>query len=221
MNIDFTISQKEKFEIYFNELIEYNKIVNLTAITERDEVYIKHFLDSCLAQEFIPVNARLVDIGTGAGFPGVPLKIIRNDLDVILVDSLNKRINFLNQLKQKLNIEYTAMHSRAEELCKAERESFDVCVSRAVSKLNTLCEYCLPLIKVGGILIAYKGSSVQDEIDQSSNALKILGGEIREIKKFNLPNNMGERNLVIIQKINKTPNKYPRERNLPKINPII
>lgn len=219
--MDFTDKEKQKFEIYFNELINYNQYVNLTSITEHDEVFIKHFLDSCLAKDFIPINSKVVDIGTGAGFPGVPLKIVREDLDVYLVDSLNKRIQFLEQLKPKLNIQYKTFHLRAEEFCNVNRENFDVCVSRAVAKLNTLCEYCLPLLKVGGLFIAYKGNNVKEEVEQCNKALNVLGGEILDIKYFNLPNNMGERNLIIIKKIRTTPNKYPRSKNLPKISPII
>lgn len=210
------------FEIYFNQLIEYNKKVNLTAITEKNEVYIKHFFDSSLASEFIPQGAKVVDVGTGAGFPGIPIKIVRDDIQLHLVDSLNKRITFLNQLKRDLNLDYLTYHSRAEDFCinQNNREMFDVCVSRAVARLNTLVEYCLPLIKVGGIFIAYKGGDVQEELDESIKALKILGGEIIEIKPINLPNNMGNRNLIIIKKIKHTPLKYPRNKNLPKLKPL-
>ncbi|MBQ7797691.1 MAG: 16S rRNA (guanine(527)-N(7))-methyltransferase RsmG [Clostridia bacterium] len=210
------------FEIYFNELIDYNQKVNLTAITDKEEVYIKHFYDSCLASDIIPHNVKIVDVGTGAGFPGVPLKIVRNDIDLHLVDSLNKRITFLNQLKEKLGVNYSTYHSRAEDFSinLATREKFDICVSRAVAKLNALAEYCLPLIKVGGTFIAYKGGDIEDEVKESLKAINILGGEITEIKNFNLPNNMGNRNLIIIKKIKNTPQKYPRSKNLPKINPL-
>lgn len=210
------------FEIYYNELVEYNEKVNLTAITEREDVYIKHFYDSCLSSEFIPQNAKIVDIGTGAGFPGVPLKIIRNDIDLHLVDSLNKRITFLNYLSQCLNIKYSTYHSRAEEFSTniKYRESFDICVSRAVAKLNTLAEYCLPLVKIGGAFIAYKAGDIDEELKESLKAIQILGGEIKEIKKINLPNNTGDRTLIIIKKIKNTPKKYPRNKNLPKLTPI-
>jgi len=212
----------DKFEIYFNDLIDYNQKVNLTAITEKEEVYIKHFYDSCLANQLIPQNAKVIDVGTGAGFPGLPLKIVRNDIDLHLVDSLNKRIVFLNQLKQKLNLNYSTYHSRAEDFCnnKTNREKFDVCVSRAVAKLNTLAEYCLPLVSIGGMFIAYKSGEIENEVNESLNAIKILGGEIKEIKKISLPNNMGERTLIIIKKIKNTPNKYPRNKNLPKLKPL-
>lgn len=219
-NFDLTKLQQEQFETYFDYLIEYNEKVNLTAITEKEEVYIKHFVDSCLAQEFIKPDSLVLDIGTGAGFPGVPLKIARPDIKLHLVDSLNKRIEFLNQLSTKLNIKYKTYHSRAEDFAKNNRENFDVCVSRAVAKLNTLLEYCLPLVKVGGLFIAYKASSADEEIESSKKALNVLGGEIINIKKFILTNNLGERNLIIIKKIKNTPNKYPRTKNLPKTNPL-
>lgn len=215
-------SNFESFEIYFKELVEYNEKVNLTAITEKEEVFIKHFYDSCLAKDIIPQNAKVVDIGTGAGFPGVPLKIVRKDIDLHLVDSLNKRIIFLNQLKDKLGIDYSTYHSRAEDFCSnlKYRETFDICVSRAVARLNTLAEYCLPLIKVGGSFVAYKAGDIDEEIEESKKAIRILGGEIKEIKTFNLPNNLGNRNLIIINKINNTNKKYPRNKNLPKLKPI-
>ncbi len=217
-NTDFN----EKFEIYFNELIDYNTKVNLTAITDKQDVYIKHFYDSCLASEFIPANAKVADIGTGAGFPGVPLKIIRNDINLNLVDSLNKRIVFLDYLQQKLGISYNTYHSRAEEFCANanNREAYDVVVSRAVAKLNTLAEYCLPPVKIGGTFIAYKGGDVQQEITDSLNAIRTLGGQISEVKSINLPLEKGSRTLVIIKKVKSTPKVYPRGKNLPKIKPL-
>lgn len=213
--------EKDKFDIYFKEIVDYNEKVNLTAITEKEEVFIKHFYDSCLSQNFILQNAKVVDIGTGAGFPGLPLKIIRPDIDLHLVDSLNKRVTFLNLLKEKLNLNYFTIHARAEDFCLKYREKFDVCVSRAVAKLNTLAEYCLPLIKVGGRFIAYKGSNIEEELKESKKAIKLLGGKIEVIKTFNLPKDKGERNLIVIKKVSSTNTKYPRGKNLPKTKPIV
>ena len=221
-NVDNLDEAIKKFEIYYKELIDYNQKVNLTAITEKQEVYIKHFYDSGLAINNVPSNASVVDVGTGAGFPGVPIKILRPDINLSLVDSLNKRIVFLDYLKDKLSVEYNTYHSRAEEFCSniKYREQFDICVSRAVAKLNTLAEYCLPLVKVGGKFIAYKSGDVEQEITESTNAIKLLGGEIMEIKKVDLPNNMGSRSLVLIKKIKNTNKKYPRNKNLPKLKPL-
>ena len=212
----------EKFEDYFKNLIDYNEKVNLTAITEYEDVFVKHFYDSCLASQFIIENAKVVDVGTGAGFPGVPLKIVREDIDLHLVDSLNKRIVFLNQLKDKLNINYSTYHSRAEDfsVITTNREKFDICVSRAVAKLNTLAEYCIPLVKIGGYFISYKGGDVDEEINESLKAIKLLGGEIEKIEKFDLPQDKGNRTLIIIKKIKNTPKQYPRNKNLPKTKPI-
>ena len=217
-----TDKQFDLFETYFKELVSYNEKVNLTAITEKEDVYIKHFYDSCLGCEFVPTNAKVVDVGTGAGFPGVPIKIARDDIELTLVDSLNKRIVFLNELKQKLNIGYSTFHARAEDFCSnaSNRESFDICVSRAVAKLNTLAEYCLPLVKIGGRFIAYKSGEIEAELEESAKAINILGGQVEQIKKIDLPNNKGSRTLIIIKKIKNTPKIYPRNKNLPKTKPI-
>lgn len=211
---------KACFDIYYQTLISYNESVNLTAITDYEEVYSKHFLDSILGIDEIKYKSSVVDVGTGAGFPGLPIKIVRPDIKLTLVDSLNKRINFLDELTHKLNIKTTNVHARAEDFCKNNRETFDVAVARAVAKLNTLSEYLLPLVKVGGIILAYKGSNIEEEIEEAKNAIKILGGRIEKIVHFSLPNNMGERNLVIIKKIKCTPKIYPRNRNLAKLHPL-
>ena len=211
---------RSQFDIYYQELVSYNDKVNLTAIVERNDVFTKHFLDSILAIDAIPQNASIVDVGTGAGFPGLPIKIVRPDVEVTLVDSLNKRINFLNMLCQKLNVKSNNVHSRAEDFARNNREKFDVAVARAVAKMNTLLEYLLPLVKVGGIVIAYKGSNIAEEFMDASNALETLGGKILKSIRVDLPNDYGERNIVIIEKIKETPVKYPRGRNLPKTNPI-
>ncbi len=208
------------FNLYFEKLVSYNEKVNLTAITEKDQVFDKHFLDSILPVDIIPQNARMVDVGTGAGFPSLPLKIVRPDINLTMVDSLNKRINFLNELIVELGIETTNIHARAEDFALNNREKFDVAVARAVARLNTLLEYLLPLVKVGGMVLAYKGSSAEEEIEEAKNAISILGGKVKQILHFDLPNNQGERNIIVVEKIKSTPKQYPRGKNLPKLNPI-
>ena len=211
---------RKEFDIYYQELVSYNDKVNLTAITERNDVFTKHFLDSILSIDAIPTNSSIVDIGTGAGFPSLPIKIVRPDVDITMVDSLNKRVNFLNLICSKLKIKSTNIHSRAEDFAKSNREKFDVAVARAVAKMNTLLEYLLPLVKVGGIVIAYKGSNIAEEFIEAENALNILGGKVLKSIRFDLPNNYGERHVVIIEKIKPTPKQYPRDKNQPKTNPI-
>lgn len=211
---------KHVFETYFNTLVTYNDKVNLTAILDRYDVYTKHFLDSILAIDAIPINSTLVDVGAGAGFPSLPIKIVRPDLDVTTVDSLNKRVTFLDYICEKLNIKTTNVHSRAEEFAKSNRQKFDIAVARAVARLNTLLEYLLPLVKIGGRVIAYKGSNYKEELAESQNAIETLGGKYLKTINFKLPNNYGERNLIIIEKVKETPLIYPRGQNKPKTNPI-
>lgn len=224
MNLPYYQNLMEKhqteFETYFEELVSYNEKVNLTNIVEKYDVFTKHFLDSLLPIVEIPENASVVDVGTGAGFPGLPLKIVREDIELTLVDSLNKRIAFLNMICDKLKIKSNNVHSRAEDFAKTNREKFDIATARAVAKLNTLLEYLLPLVKIGGHVIAYKGSNYQEELNDAKNAIEILGGEIVKTLPFSLPNETGERNIIIIKKIKPTPTEYPRGRNLPKSNPI-
>ena len=215
------LENQEKFETYYTELVDYNQKVNLTAITEKGEVFTKHFLDSILPIDAISEGASVVDVGAGAGFPSLPIKIVRPDIDLTMVDSLNKRITFLNYICNKLNVKSTNIHSRAEDFAKTHREKFDVAVARAVAKMNTLLEYLLPLVKVGGIVIAYKGGNVGEEFAEAHNALEILGGKVIKSIRFDLPNNYGERNIVIIEKVKPTPPQYPRDKNQPKNNPII
>lgn len=214
------MGNSSKFDLYYKELTAYNDKVNLTAITGKYDVFTKHFLDSILPIDDIPINAKLVDIGAGAGFPSLPLKIVRPDIDLTMVDSLNKRTTFLNYICEKLNIKSNNVHARAEEFAIKNREYFDVAVARAVAKLNTLVEYLLPLVKIGGKVIAYKGSNFKEELAEAENAIGVLGGAVEKIINFTLPNDFGERNIIIIKKINSTPPKYPRSRNLPKTNPI-
>lgn len=223
-NIELNITDEmiDKFEKYYNYLVEYNENVNLTAITEYDEVMIKHFYDSlCLSTILKNDKLKLVDIGAGAGFPSVPNAIYNSNLDVTIIDSLNKRITFLNNLIDILSLDNVkAFHARAEEYIIKNRESFDVATARAVARLNILTELCLPYVKVGGLFIALKSQNGLEELEEAKNGIKILGGEIVDIKSFSLPYGMGERELIIIKKIKNTPNKYPRRFNIIKNNPL-
>lgn len=208
----------EIFEKYYRLLAEWNQKFNLTAITERDEVFVKHFADSLLGEYLVPENATLLDIGAGAGFPSLPIKIVRDDISLTLVDSLQKRINFLNCVLSELGIKKAeAVHARAEDL--SCREMFDCAVSRAVAPLSTLCEYCLPFVKTGGVFIAYKAENCEEEVASSSKAAEILGGERAEIFKRRLDENT-ERSFVIIRKVRPTPAAYPRGKNLPRKSPL-
>lgn len=221
-NINLNDFQIEQFEKYFSMLIETNKVMNLTAITEEDDVAVKHFLDSALPEKFFTQNAAVIDIGSGAGFPALPLKIVRPDLKITMVDSLNKRIEFLNDVIEKLNIEgANAVHSRAEDFAKNNREKFDAAVARAVAPLNTLVEYLLPFVKVGGVCIIYKSSKLAEELKNSQKAIEILGSKVEKIEKYYIEEKELEREILILKKIKNTPPKYPRDKNKPKLNPIV
>ena len=218
-NLNLTEEKLNKLNIFYSELIFYNNSFNLTAITEENEVFIKHFLDSIFPQFLIEKNSSVIDIGAGAGFPSLPLKIYRPDLSVTMIDSLNKRVNFLNDVIKKLELEnISAFHARAEDFAKTNRESFCYAVVRAVAKIPTLIEYAFPLLKVGGRLLCYKGGDVEEELKQSENALKILGGVVERVEKFNIEGN--SRTIVLIKKLEHTPSKYPRSKNLPKLKPL-
>lgn len=214
-----TDEQIDKFERFADLLDEYNQKFNLTAITDRDEVVIKHFIDSLLGAEFIPQGAKVADVGAGAGFPSVPLKIYRNDIDVTLIDSLNKRVGFLNIVKENLSFNnFSPVHLRAEDAGKSSmRETFDVVVARAVAPLAVLAEYCLPLVRTGGVFLAYK--AVADETDSASTAIKLLGGKQKSIHHFTLPDG-SERTIIEITKVAPTPSKYPRGQNKPRLTPL-
>ena len=216
-NINLSEEKYERFMTYFNELILFNNQFNLTAITEENDVFIKHFLDSLYPEFLIKKNSKIIDIG--AGFPSLPLKIYREDLSVTMIDSLNKRINFLNTMISKLKLENVeSIHTRAEDFAKLNRNKFDYVVVRAVAKLSTLLEYSLPLLNVGGKLLAYKGDNIEDELASSNNALFILGGKIQDVLKYEIEGN--KRTIIVVEKIKDTPIKYPRNKNLPKTNPL-
>lgn len=223
LGITLSEIQLKQFYNYMNLLIEWNKKINLTAITEPDEIILKHFVDSLTISKYIPDGTKLVDVGTGAGFPGIPLKIYRQDIEITLLDSLQKRINFLDEVIRELNLEkIETLHSRAEDFGKDKkyREKFDIATSRAVANLATLSEYLLPLVKVGGKVISMKGSLIEEELENSKNAIKILGGKIEKVDEFNLPNSDISRNIVLIDKIKETPNKYPRKAGEPSKKPL-
>ena len=225
--IELTAEMEEQFLLYYNMLIEWNSFMNLTAITDFDEVLKKHFTDSVSLIRAIPDLAekrfKVIDVGTGAGFPGIPLKIVFPNISVVLLDSLNKRVNFLNEVISKLQLtDITAMHGRAEDFAqnKEYRESFDLCVSRAVANLATLSEYCLPFVKKNGRFISYKSEKVSEEFEVSGKAISVLGGEYENQVTFELPNSDIYRNLFIIKKKSATPGKYPRKAGLPSKEPI-
>lgn len=213
-NIHISEAQAEQFENYAGLLVEWNQKINLTAITEPQEIEEKHFLDSCLpfADIDIPEFASVVDVGTGAGFPGIPLKIIRPDIGLTLVDSLQKRITFLETVCAQLGVMAKTIHGRAEELGRSDmRESFDIATARAVARLSVLCEYCLPFVKVGGVFVALKGRDCAEEIRLAYTAIKTMGGEILKTVGYSLPSGDG-RTAVIIKKVKPTPPAYPRTK---------
>ena len=229
LSITLSGEQKQQFLTYYEYLVEKNKVMNLTAITEYEEVIAKHFLDSlavvktsCFKPEKL-AGKRLIDIGTGAGFPGIPLKIAFPELEILLLDSLNKRINFLNEVTEMLGLtKINTVHGRAEDYAKQKgyRESFDFCVSRAVANLSTLSEYCIPFVKQGGCFISYKSGSVDQELIQAEKAVKILGGQREEVVRFSLADTDMDRSFVVIRKAKPTPKKYPRKAGLPSKEPL-
>lgn len=223
LQIELNENQKEKFYLYMNLLIEWNEKINLTAIVEPKEVILKHFIDSLTISKYIEKNSYVADVGTGAGFPGIPLKILREDLNIVLVDSLNKRINFLNEVIKELDLKkIKAIHSRAEEFGqnREHREKFDIVTSRAVANLSTLSEYLIPLVKIGGKSLCMKGPEIEEEINNAKKAIKILGGIISNVYQFNLPQSDIQRTIVEINKIKNTEKKYPRKAGTPAKEPL-
>lgn len=213
-DITVTPEQIEQFQIYSDFLLDYNEKVNLTAIREEEEVITKHFLDSLFTLDAydIPDNAKVIDIGTGAGFPGIPMKIVRPDIQLTLLDSLNKRIVFLELLEEKLGLDNELIHGRAEHFALEEnyREQYDVVVSRAVANLASLSEYCLPFVEVGGMFLALKGPSYDEELQNAQDSIYSMGGEFVDVACFELPDG-DERNILLIEKIDQTPPNFPRQ----------
>ena len=222
-DVELNEEKIEKFYKYMELLIEWNEKMNLTAITEPNDIILKHFIDSITIEKYIEKNANLIDVGTGAGFPGIPLKIVRDDLQITLMDSLNKRIKFLDEVIKVDDLKnIDAIHSRAEELSRNKdfRESFDYATSRAVASLNVLLEYMLPFVKVGGYCICMKGANVDEEIETSKKALNILNAKIEKVDSLCLPMSDYSRNIVIVKKVGKTPEKYPRKPGQPAKEPL-
>ena len=225
LGIALNDTQKQQFIAFYEYLAEKNKVMNLTGITEFQEVLVKHFLDSLACVKAVDMTKvrKIMDIGTGAGFPGIPLKIVYPELEVVLLDSLNKRIKFLDEVIRTLGLEkIRTIHGRAEDFAKKKeyRECFDLCVSRAVANLATLSEYCLPFVKVEGEFISYKSGDSDEEIRDAEFAVKVLGGKITDVDKFQLPGTDMGRSLVKIKKVKNTAGKYPRKAGLPSKEPL-
>ena len=223
LGVRFLVEQAEQFFDYMNLLIEWNEKINLTAITDPEEIILKHFIDSITILKEIEDNSKIVDVGTGAGFPGIPLSIMNPSLKITLVDSLNKRLIFLQEVVNKLGLKnIEIVHARAEEFGqnKKYREKFDISTSRAVANLSTLSEYLIPLVKVGGKVISMKASEAQEEINDAKKAIEVLGGSIEKVEEFNLPQSDIGRTVIIIRKNKQTPNKYPRKPGTPSKEPI-
>lgn len=223
MNLPADGETLARFDAYAEFLVSYNEKVNLTSITEPLEIVEKHFLDSAAPQGLIPKGSRVIDVGTGAGFPGLPLRIVRPDLQLTLLDSLEKRVRFLEEACQIMNLDgAAALHARAEDAARdpALREQFDAAVSRAVANLRVLCEYCLPFVRVGGLFLAWKGPGAEEEGKECEKALRTLGGELSAILPLDIPGTALDHRVVVIKKVRQTPAGYPRKAGKPTKNPL-
>lgn len=220
--IEVNDEQIAKFDKYYEMLIETNKVMNLTAITEKEEVIVKHFLDSIMLVKYYDLKDKsILDVGSGAGFPGIPLKIIEPTIKLTMMDSLNKRIKFLENVCEELTFaNVNAVHMRAEDMArdKKYRENFDIVTSRAVANFSTLSEYCLPFVKVKGCFIAYKSVNMEEELSEAKKAIKVLGGNITDRYTFKIDDNV--RSFVFVDKVKNTPKEYPRKAGTPSKNPI-
>lgn len=222
INVFLNDEQVDKFFLYKDLLKEWNEKINLTAITDDEEIMIKHFIDSLTIEKYIDKNASIIDVGTGAGFPGIPVKIIRDDIKLTLLDSLNKRILFLQEVLKQNNItNAVCVHGRAEDFGKElkYRGKYDFATARAVANMSTLLELCLPFVKVGGKFICMKGNNIE-EVEDAKKALEILGGEIEKIENFVIPDTDIERNIIIVKKVKETPKQYPRKAGTPAKQPL-
>lgn len=222
LNITLSDAEVDKFFLYKKILKEWNEKINLTSIVDDNEILIKHFIDSLTIEKYVPKNAKVIDVGTGAGFPGIPLKIVRPDIELVLLDSLNKRINFLNEVIEKCGLKNVrTIHGRAEDYAKdaGYREKFDISTARAVANIPTLLEYCTPFLKIDGRFICMKADAEQ-EIKEASNAMKILNVQKEIVDKFTLPEIDAERTIIVYKKINNTPKQYPRKAGMPAKEPL-
>ena len=226
LNLTLTEKMKEQFLLFYKMLVEKNKVMNLTAITDYPDVVVRHFMDSLTVLEIVDFKEtdQVIDLGTGAGFPGIPLKIMLPDTSFVLADSLNKRIRFLEDVIRECGFDrISAIHGRAEDLAgkgSSMRGSFDYCLSRAVARLSSLSEYCLPFLKTGGYFISYKAGNIEDELEEAMNAVRILGGKTEECRTFTLPGTDITRTLIVIRKVSPTPGIYPRKAGTPVKKPL-
>lgn len=221
LSIKLNQNQLNQFYSMMNLLLTWNEKINLTAITDPEEIIVKHFVDSLTISSYLKQGATVIDVGTGAGFPGIPLKIARPDLTITLLDSLGKRVKFLEEVIQNLQLtQVKAVHARAEDYAKQNREKYDVATSRAVANLSVLTEYLLPFVTLGGIAVSMKGSDIKEELKGAEKAIHVLGGKIEKVDSFSLLTTEMKRNIILLKKVNPTPQKYPRKAGMPAKEPI-